>query len=82
MDFWDQLLNTSWLFAIGIAAMLVILKKDWKSTRIVNGLPILTSRESLYIGWQTLQNRRYAAEMVTMFKIHDGSAPTKWYNSR
>ena len=24
----------------------------------------------------TLQNGRYAAEMVTMFKIHDGSAPT------
>ena len=54
------------------------IQKDWKSTgRIVTGLPpIFTSRESLYLGWQTLQNRRYAAEMVTMFKIHDGSAPT------
>ena len=75
MEFWDQLLNTSWLFAIGIAAMLVILRKI-ESTRIVNGLPIFISRESNYIGWQTLQNRRYPAKMVTMFKIHDYSAPT------
>ena len=35
------------------------------------------SRESLYTetGWQTLQNRRYAAKMITMFKIDNGNAP-------
>ena len=44
--------------------------------RIVTGLPILTSRESINTGWQTLQNRRYGAKMVTMFNIHNGGAPS------
>ena len=35
-------------------------------------------RESPYkeTGWQTLQNRRYTAKMVKMFKIHNGGAPS------
>ena len=39
---------------------------------------IFTSREYLYTetGWQTLQNRRYTAKIVTMFKIHNGGAPS------
>ena len=44
--------------------------------RIFSGLPIFTSRESLFTGWQTLQNRRYAAKMVTLFIIHNGGAPS------
>ena len=48
-------------------------KVQLSAARIVTGLPIFTSRESLYIGQQTEQNRRYAAKMITMFKIPDGS---------
>ena len=51
-------------------------KVQLSAARIVTGLPIFTSRESLYTetGWQTLQNRRYIAKMVAMFKIHNGGA--------
>ena len=43
----------------------------------VTGLPIFASRESLYTekGWQTLQNRHYAAKMLAMFNIYNGYAP-------
>ena len=53
-------------------------KVQLSAARIFTGLPIFTSRESLYTetGWQTLQNRRYIAKMVTMFKIHNGGAPS------
>ena len=49
-----------------------------KKYSYVTGLPIFTSRESFYTetGWQTLQNRSYIAKMVTMFKIHNGGAPS------
>ena len=52
-------------------------KVQLSAARIVTGLPIFASRESLYTetGWQTLQNRRYAAKMTTMFKIYNGYAP-------
>ena len=52
-------------------------KVQLSAARIVTGLPIFASRESLYTetGWQTLQNRRYAAKMITMFKIYNGYAP-------
>ena len=36
-------------------------KVQLSAARIVTGLPIFTFRESLYTGWDTLQNRRYAA---------------------
>ena len=41
------------------------------AARIVTGLPIFASRESLYseTGWQTLKSRRYVSKMTTMFKI-------------
>ena len=53
-------------------------KVQLSAARIVTGLPIFTSTESLYTetGWQPLQNRRYTAKMVTMFKIHNGVAPS------
>ena len=53
-------------------------KVQLSAARIVTGLPIFTSRESFYTetGWQTLQNRSYIAKMVTMFKIHNGGAPS------
>ena len=58
-----------------MAALLTILK-SLKKYNNVSGLPIFASRESLYTetGWQTLQNRRCAAKIVTMFKTHNGSA--------
>ena len=45
--------------------------------RIVTGLPIFASSESLDTEtvWQTLQNRRYAAKMITVFKIYNGCVP-------
>ena len=52
-------------------------KVQLSAARILTGLPIFASRESIYTetGWQTLQNRRYAAKMITMFKIYNGYAP-------
>ena len=52
-------------------------KVQLSAARIVTGFPMLASRESLYAktGWQTWQNRRYAAKMITMFKIYNGCAP-------
>ena len=67
-----------------MAALLTILK-SLKKYNNVTGLPIFASRESLYTetGWQTLQNRRYAAKIIIMFKIYNGGAPpyliTKMY---
>ena len=65
-----------------MAALLMIMKNLEKvqlsAARVVLGLHIVTSRETLYTetGWQTLQNRRYAAKKVTMFIIHNGGAPS------
>ncbi|XP_055995247.1 uncharacterized protein LOC125672352 isoform X1 [Ostrea edulis] len=52
-------------------------KVQLRAARIVTGLPIFASRESLYseTGWLTLKSRRYIAKMTTMFKICYGSAP-------
>ena len=52
-------------------------KVQLSAARIVTGLPIFASRESLYTekGWQTLQNRHYAAKMLAMFNIYNGYAP-------
>ena len=52
-------------------------KEQFYAARIVTGLPIFASSESLDTEtvWQTLQNRRYAAKMITVFKINNGCAP-------
>jgi hypothetical protein len=41
------------------------------AARIVTGLPIIASRESLYseTGWQTLKSRCYVSKMTTMFAM-------------
>ena len=52
-------------------------KVQLSAARIATGLLIFASRESIYTetGWQTLQNRRYAAKMITMFKIYNDYVP-------
>ena len=52
-------------------------KVQLQAARIVTGLPIFASRESLYseTGWQTLESRRYVSKMTTMYKICNGHAP-------
>jgi hypothetical protein len=48
------------------------------AARIVTGLPIFASRESLYseTGWQTLKSTRYISKLTTMFKFVMGMRQT------
>lgn len=52
-------------------------KVQLAAARIVTGLPIFATSETLYseTGWETLKIRRYVAKMSTMFKIHKGTVP-------
>ena len=52
-------------------------KVQLTAARIVTGLPIFASKESLYFetGWETLKTRRYVAKMITMFKINTRNVP-------
>lgn len=47
------------------------------AARIITGLPILSSRESLYLetGWTPLSERRKLAKLSTMYKIHNNLVP-------
>lgn len=52
-------------------------KVQLSAARIVTGLPILASTESLYTetGWEPLVSRRNKAKLITMFKIHTNQVP-------
>ena len=52
-------------------------KVQLHAARIVTGLPIISSRESLYLetGWEPLSNRRETSKLTTMFKVHNNFAP-------
>jgi hypothetical protein len=56
----------------------VLEKFQLHAARIVTGLPIISSRESLYLetGWEPLSNRRETSKLTTMFKVHNNFAPT------
>ena len=43
------------------------------AARITTGLPIIFSRESLYLetGWEPLSERRRVAKLFTMYKVHN-----------
>ena len=60
-----------------MAALLIYLQLE-----LLLVFSIFASRGSLYTetGWQTLQNKRYAAKMITMFKIHISCAPPYLYD--
>lgn len=47
------------------------------AARIITGLPILSSRESLYLetGWTPLSERRKLTKLSTMYKIHNNLVP-------
>ena len=47
------------------------------AARIITGLPILASRDSLYLetGLEPLVSRRKTAKLVTMYKIHNNEVP-------
>ena len=47
------------------------------AARIVTGLPILASKESLYFetGWEQLCERRRKAQLTTMYKMHTNIVP-------
>ena len=52
-------------------------KVQLSAARIVTGLPILASTDSLYTetGWESLVSRRNKAKLITMFKIHTNQVP-------
>lgn len=52
-------------------------KVQLRAARIVTGLPILASRESLYFetGWASLSKRREIAKLTIMYKIHYNLVP-------
>lgn len=52
-------------------------KVQLHAARIVTGLPILASRESLYFetGWESLARRREIAKLTIMYKIHYNLVP-------
>ena len=49
-----------------------------EAARIVTGLTIISSKESLYVetGWEPLINRRKKSKLITMFKINNNLSPT------
>ena len=49
-----------------------------EEARIVTGLTVISSRESLYLetGWEPLINRRQRSKLVTMFKIYNNFTPS------
>ena len=52
-------------------------KVQLHAARIVTGLPIFASKESLYLetGWDPLRKRRENAKLMTMYKIHSNLVP-------
>ena len=52
-------------------------KVQLSAARIITGLPILASRDSLYLetGLEPLNSRRTTAKLVTMYKIHNNEVP-------
>ena len=54
-------------------------KVQFSAARIFTDLPIFTSRKSLYTGWQTYQNRGYAAaKMFKIYKRNNSDTPFSW----
>lgn len=53
-------------------------KLQLEVARIVTGLPIFTSRQSLYYetGWETLSNRRKFRKLTLLYKIHNNLTPS------
>ena len=47
------------------------------SARIVTGLPILASKESLYFetGWEPFCERKKKLKLTTMYKMHTNTVP-------
>ena len=52
-------------------------KLQLEAARIVTGLTVLASKESLYFetGWEPLSTRRQNCQLLTVFKIHNNLAP-------
>ena len=52
-------------------------KVQLHAARIVTGLPIFSSRESLYYetGWEPLSSRRHSKKLTVMYKIHNNLVP-------
>ena len=52
-------------------------KVQLHASRIVTGLPIISSTESLYseTGWEPLSSRRKSIKLTTMFKVHNNLVP-------
>ena len=52
-------------------------KVQLHAARIVTGLSILASKESLYFetGWEPLNERRRKAKLITMYKMHHNTVP-------
>jgi hypothetical protein len=58
------------LFGMDVIHLIVVFLS---AARIITGLPILASRNSLYLetGLEPLTSRRTAAKLVTMYEIHN-----------
>ena len=52
-------------------------KVQLHAARIVTGLPIFSSTESLYYetGWEPFSSRRHSKKLTVMFKIHNNLVP-------
>ena len=52
-------------------------KVQLEAARLVTGLPIFSSRESLYLetGWETLKDRRYRRRLTVLHRIYNNNAP-------